>query len=632
MNSDIRTILLDTPREVDVVTIEKELVQLWKSAPTALADGQASPVVRACSMNLVVVSEIEEELEALSGTIGEVTVEHPARIFLVSVDRQSPIPSLEAWVSARCTLPVPGGQQVCCEQVTLKARSTDAAKIPSVVTSLLVPDVPTVLLWKAKVDDHDAVLQGLVGISDRVLVDSSETHNPVAVLPAWHRFIMQHEGMATFGDLAWTHLTAWRGLMAQVFQPEHVRQHLANLSEVTIMYSSTDVPRHSGLSQSFLLLGWLSSALRWSSMRPIGQAGSGEYRAQARLDEKAVALRVLPAPAGSGRPGGVESAMLRSDAGLDLQLSALAGGSCIRVVKTLNGHLTDEVHAIADQSEAELVARELELLGRDTHYERSFAALVALMKQAPKVTPRLVVYDSMRDLARGAAERIRDLLQHAIGARGIASFVLAGGGTPRSVYENLASAALRATIDWRKVHLFWGDERCVPPYMPESNYHMANTTLLKEISIPPSNIHRIRAELPPDEAASTYEAEIRGLFRLDEGQLPEFDVMLLGLGDDGHTASLFPGTTALEEENRLVVSTYVDKLKTSRITITLPVINRAQTVVFLVSGRQKSSILREVLEDASGRHPVERVQPASGEMLWLTDRDSASMLRKAIAE
>lgn len=629
MSPDNQTILLETPRAVDVVAIEQELVQLWKTPLTVSHDGQMSPVVRACALNLIVVSENEQELEALAGIIGDVTIEHPARIFLVLLDRRSPASSFEAWVSARCTLPIPGGQQVCCEQVTLKARSADAAKVPSVVTSLLVPDVPTVMLWKTEVDDYDAVLRAMTHISDRVLVDTSESLDPITVLPVWQRIIAQQEGVATFGDLAWTHITAWRGLMAQVFQPVHMRVHLGTLSEVTIAYSSTEVLQHSGLSQSFLLMGWLSSALNWPPTQNLKKTGTGEYLGEAEAGGNTIALRIHSTPSTGSLPGGIENVTLRSVNGFRLELNATGTGTCIRLLSQFDGHTTEETHAIADQSEAELVARELELLGRDTHYERSLTALVAMTKEAPRVPATLVVHESMNELARDAAEHIRDLLQQAITQRGIASLVLAGGGTPRNVYELLASDPFRGAIAWNKVHLFWGDERCVPPYMPESNYYMANTAFIRRIGIPPSNVHRVRAELSPEEAASAYEAEIRELFRLDEGELPEFDVMLLGLGEDGHTASLFPGSAALEEKSRIVVSTHVEQLMTTRVTLTLPVINRSHTVIFLVSGRQKSSILQAVLENASGRYPAELVRPASREILWLVDRDAASMLRKA---
>jgi 6-phosphogluconolactonase len=162
--------------------------------------------------------------------------------------------------------------------------------------------------------------------------------------------------------------------------------------------------------------------------------------------------------------------------------------------------------------------------------------------------------------------------------------------------------------------------------MPQSNYRMAHETLLKNIPIAPENVHRIQGERPPQEAALAYEAEIRRLFPRRSAGPPVFTLVLLGLGEDGHTASLFPDTAVLHERNRLVMEVYVDSLRSSRITLTLPVINNAQHVMFLVAGRMKAPIVREVLEDDIPRHPAQLVNPRSGSLLWLVDRDAASLL------
>ena len=240
---------------------------------------------------------------------------------------------------------------------------------------------------------------------------------------------------------------------------------------------------------------------------------------------------------------------------------------------------------------------------------------------------RLRICTAPGELVRESAHRISAILHEAVRQHGTASLVLSGGATPRSIYEELSSESLRDTIAWAKVHLFWGDERCVPPSMPESNFRMASESLIKRISIPEQNVHRIHAELAPQAAAGLYQAEIKRHFSLRERQLPEFTLMLLGLGEDGHTASLFPGTTALQEHVRLVTEVYIESLRSSRITLTLPVINNAQNVMFIVSGRAKAAVLRDVLEGEIPSHPANLVNPTTGMLSWFVDREAASQLQ-----
>jgi 6-phosphogluconolactonase len=242
---------------------------------------------------------------------------------------------------------------------------------------------------------------------------------------------------------------------------------------------------------------------------------------------------------------------------------------------------------------------------------------------------KLDVFLSKEDLAKGAAEWIISMIAISISQHGNAAVALSGGTTPRSVYALMARDEFRNRLQWERVHLFWGDERCVPPYSSESNYRMIRDSLLTHLAIPKENIHRIPAELEPAAAARQYEQEIKQLFSLKDGEWPEFDLVLLGLGEDGHTASLFPGTPALEEKSRVVTEVFVEKLQAHRVTMTLPVINNASNVLFLVSGKDKAPILSEILEGDKGISPADRVNPKSGNLYWLADRDAAANLRPA---
>ncbi len=232
------------------------------------------------------------------------------------------------------------------------------------------------------------------------------------------------------------------------------------------------------------------------------------------------------------------------------------------------------------------------------------------------------------ELQHAAAVSIVRFLSEAIQLRGMATLCLSGGSTPKAVYELLAG---EHSLDWTKVHFFWGDERCVPPSHTDSNFFMATNAFLQKLSIPQSNIHRIEAERPPTEAAEQYESELRTFFGLRESEMPRFDVTLLGLGEDGHTASLFPGTTILNETQRLVAEVYVEKFKAYRISLTYPVLNNSGVIMFLVSGSGKASILHEILEGEPGRYPAQYVQPADGTLYWLIDEDAASHLPDSLA-
>jgi glucose-6-phosphate dehydrogenase assembly protein OpcA len=381
MTTDLQTQLLGDPKEVDVVAIERELVTLWKDASGGTADPNSAPVVRACSLNFIVVTEDEKEVDELTEMVGEVTLEHPARIFLVAANRRSGTPKLDAWISARCSLPVPGGKQVCCEQINLTASGADANKIPSIVTSLLVSDVPSVLLWKGRVDANDSILQSLAQVVDRILIDSSEDASPETSLLAWCGFIKAHSAHTTFGDLAWTHLTAWRSVVANAFNPSEMRAHLANIASLTIEYSSTSAPRHSGLSQSLLLASWVTQKLKWLTIQKFTQSRIGAYSAKLRLDEQAINIRVVPSVARKGFPGSIESVAIRTNAGLNVKFVATEHHDCVLFSQQLNGKSSDELLTVmSDKGEALLVAQELEVVTRDAGYEAVLKTLADLLK------------------------------------------------------------------------------------------------------------------------------------------------------------------------------------------------------------------------------------------------------------
>lgn len=233
-----------------------------------------------------------------------------------------------------------------------------------------------------------------------------------------------------------------------------------------------------------------------------------------------------------------------------------------------------------------------------------------------------------QELFAAAAEEVVRTALDAVEQRGRFAIALSGGSTPKNLFNLLATNA-RNALPWDRMFFFWGDERHVPPDDPDSNYRMADETMLSKVPVPPGNVFRIAAENPDaNAAADSYEKTLVKFFALKPGEFPRFDLILLGMGPDGHTASLFPGTAALQEKSRLVVANWVEKLKTHRLSFTLPVLNAAATVAFLISGTDKAPALRAVLQsDAPGeQYPAKLVHPVDGKLIWLIDRAAASQL------
>ena len=225
-----------------------------------------------------------------------------------------------------------------------------------------------------------------------------------------------------------------------------------------------------------------------------------------------------------------------------------------------------------------------------------------------------------------AAERWSRLARQAAESRGRFSIALSGGSTPAGLYRLLATEPFRGQMPWDAHHLFWGDERCVPPDDAGSNYRLAHDTLISQVPIPPHQVHRVQGELEPEAAARAYE---RTLLEYFCGPHTRFDLVLLGLGSDGHTASLFPGSSVLEDGERLalaVEATYEDR-PAHRVTLGLGAINAAREVIFLVTDREKAGIVQAVLEGPEGVLPAQRVRPQAGRIAWLLDAGAASHLR-----
>ncbi len=239
-------------------------------------------------------------------------------------------------------------------------------------------------------------------------------------------------------------------------------------------------------------------------------------------------------------------------------------------------------------------------------------------------------------IARRAAQEFVQAAARAVREKGSFNVALAGGSTPKALYSLLVNdPTLRSQVPWDKIHLFFGDERHVPPDHPDSNFRMATEAMISKAPLKPEQVTRIKGEYPDaEQGALEYEKALREYFKLKDGEYPRFDLVLAGMGNEGHTLSLFPGTKALHADGRVTVRNWVGKLYTERITLTAPAASNAAQVIFMVTGADKAPALKAVLEGPfePEQLPAQLIQPKNGQLLWLVDAAAGGMLSIGIRE
>ena len=238
----------------------------------------------------------------------------------------------------------------------------------------------------------------------------------------------------------------------------------------------------------------------------------------------------------------------------------------------------------------------------------------------------VLIFQKIDELYDFFIKKWKEISEKAIEERGIFTVALSGGETPVEFYQRLSDS--KNSFPWGKTHIFLADERFVSFDEPDSNYGMIEEALLRHIAIPAENIHSVHIYKTPEISAKRYEEEIKTFFRLKEDKFPQFDLIILGIGEEGHTASLFPGDSALLETHRLTAVVHLDNERHERVTLTLPVINHVRNIIFLVLGESKAEIIREVLENPQSNLPASHVRPASGEIFFLLDKEAGSLLNK----
>lgn len=251
-----------------------------------------------------------------------------------------------------------------------------------------------------------------------------------------------------------------------------------------------------------------------------------------------------------------------------------------------------------------------------------------LVRLEVKTKVQVQVFSDLEKISHKAAQMFVNISRNCIASQRKFSAALSGGSTPRRLYTLLSSDQYRNEVYWPSVHFFWADERCVPKEHEESNFKTAFDRLLSKVPIPDENIHRIRGEEDPDKGARDYEEDVRKFFGISGS--PMFDLVILGMGEDGHTASLFPGSKSLDERVRLALPVYLEKPNWNRITLTLPVLNNAAQIIYLVAGRSKAAVLSEILGGGHKKddYPAGLINPTHGRLVWLLDREASSKLKE----
>jgi 6-phosphogluconolactonase len=243
-----------------------------------------------------------------------------------------------------------------------------------------------------------------------------------------------------------------------------------------------------------------------------------------------------------------------------------------------------------------------------------------------KNKPRIIIKDNTTHLAHEAARMFSTLARESVSYMGRFSVAISGGSTPREMHRMLAEDPYLSEIPWDKTHIFWVDERCVPENNRASNYGAAKKDFLDKVPVPEANIHPMLCHASPEDGAVKYQRELIDFFRPGAGRLPIFDLIILGVGTDGHTASLFPGQRALEEKTNWVAAVKGGNPDVNRLTLTYPVLNRARQIVFLISGEDKAAILKTIFDGSGAGLPAQMIQAVNGDLTWLIDREAARLI------
>jgi glucose-6-phosphate dehydrogenase assembly protein OpcA len=372
MSEPRQSTLIAEPRFTDVSSIESELIDLWKEAERSEDGGESGTVIRACSANLIIVTHGNADGNGTDQLLDSIAAVHPSRTFLVLLDQGFSSREIETYVSARCSIPLPGEKQVCCEQINLRASILSSDKIASVITSLLVPDIPVILFWIDRLAEAEDLPGRLVSGADHAAFDPpDDPRNPFVSLRSFINLHRAHSS-TTIGHLAWDRIQPWRIMVAGHFDDIRMRKELASLCEVSIVYSAgTGSP----LTSSLFLLGWLAHSLEWKREHALRLITPGTLEGVARMGDREIALSVRSARSGENRESGIHSLVFRNDAGALLTLKKVGTQECV-----CSEHRAEErqaeILAVRLEKDQDIFLRQMNMADEG---ERCMASLAALM-------------------------------------------------------------------------------------------------------------------------------------------------------------------------------------------------------------------------------------------------------------
>jgi 6-phosphogluconolactonase len=556
--------------EVQPEKILKELEALWVDLGKADPD-KKNAVLRACAMTLIVVLEQDEDAQTAGETLAELMHENPSRAIVLRIDPEEG-DRLQAQVLAQCWMPFGRRQQICCEQIEISASVSRVEEIPRIVMGVMVPDLPVVMWCRSARIYSDHRFSQLLPLVDKLIVDTTTFSKPENGLA----FVRDLNRQRVVADLAWTRLTAWRERIALLFDGQANLSLLKNITDVSI--------RHGGSSPtvaSRYMAGWLRSTL-----------------------PSPARIRFESIPTESSEVAGIEFK------GAGIEASIHFDGSWAQL--KINGRV--DRAASPPRPDWRLLREELSILGRDPIFDNSV-----------RMSVEHEIFPDPAGAASACAKRIEAILSERLEQSPVASIAVSGGSTPKLLFESLRSSHL----DWKRIHWFWVDERAVPPDDPGSNYLLAQTAILGPEGIPTANIHRIRGEANLEQASSEYAADLRAFFQLSSGQIPEFDVIHLGMGEEGHTASLFPGEPLIQDRTKLTAVVSAPKAPHCRVTLLPGVILAARHILMLVAGKDKAWALQSVFGNRRdpSHWPAQLVLDGARDVRWFLDQEAAAGLR-----
>ncbi len=584
-------VLGDDARAID--QLEHQLSSLWSKARDA--GEQESAVYRLALSNLVILGDCEQQ-ETLELFASAYAAAYPSRVVLVLRDTETE--RLTARMSASCRNNPSGEGVVCWEKIDIRCPEGMGRSMASAVRALLIARIATVVVVATPVQDR-WILDRFLRWAD-LIVTSDETLKAAGALLFWDH-TGNRDSLTKWIDRIWVTLEPSRRRLARAFDNSDIRKRFEQCETVEVIAPS--------VAERSLLAGWIMSRLQW---RPVGVAD--DRRTAQLLDNN----RRIRLELSEGNNAVVVTGADQSPEHIDLRCEDESQRPCVEW---------------ADPKWAEAI---IDALHQESPDRVFFTAADAARRlhQIDATGPAqssVHVGESSDDMADASAERVAAIINDAVNERGRCRIALAGGSTPELLYRRLGSDTYAHAIAWDRIDWFWGDERWVPHDDPESNYRMARETLLESINVVAEQIHPMPTsdDLTPEDSAEQYEATIRTVFDIGVGIVPQFDLILLGLGSDGHTASWFPSVPLDIRDHRLVWGGYVAEQAQERISLTPRVLNAARHILFLVTGEKKADMVAATLYPAwENRHPAARLEPCEGAIEWFLDRDAASQINR----